>query len=396
VEALEMVAVGVAGVAAGGLNAVVGSGTLITFPTLLAFGFPPVLANVSNNLGLVPGTLSAAYGYRREMKGQAKRLVRFGTASLIGGLMGALLLLKLPADAFQAVVPVLILSACALVLLQPWLNRRLKERGARGKRDGGVPMWCGVLATGVYGGYFGAAQGVLLMGLFGAFLLDDLQRLNAVKNVLASIVNGIAAVVFIAVADIDWAAAGLIAAGSTVGGLVGARYGRRLPPVAMRGFIVVVGVTASAVMIARARWFIIEHDVAPTAIPPSGRGHFSFTSPPSVGFHAFVGEYAERTASHPPGRHHASMDGAQPVQVLFTPEEYASVLLHADRLGMPVAEFIRRAVTVRAEERLDPCRIPEARRGASVPPVQRSLGTDGKPALRRFLDTLATSGEPKE
>ncbi|MFH8561652.1 sulfite exporter TauE/SafE family protein [Streptomyces sp. NPDC017988] len=251
-EALEMVAVGVAGVAAGGLNAVVGSGTLITFPTLLAFGFPPVLANVSNNLGLVPGTLSAAYGYRREMKGQAKRLVRFGTASLIGGLMGALLLLKLPADAFQAVVPVLILSACALVLLQPWLNRRLKERGARGKRDGGVPMWCGVLATGVYGGYFGAAQGVLLMGLFGAFLLEDLQRLNAVKNVLASIVNGIAAVVFIAVADIDWAAAGLIAAGSTVGGLVGARYGRRLPPVAMRGFIVVVGVTASAVMIAKA------------------------------------------------------------------------------------------------------------------------------------------------
>ncbi|MEU7645023.1 sulfite exporter TauE/SafE family protein [Streptomyces huasconensis] len=251
-EALEMAAVGLAGVAAGGLNAVVGSGTLITFPTLLAFGFPPVLANVSNNLGLVPGTLSAAYGYRREMKGQGRRLVRFGTASLIGGLIGALLLLKLPADAFQAVVPVLILTACALVLLQPRLNRRLKRRGERGKRDGGVPMWCGVLAAGVYGGYFGAAQGVLLMGLFGAFLLDDLQRLNAAKNVLASLVNGVAAVVFIAVADVDWVAAGLIAAGSTVGGLVGARYGRRLPPVAMRGFIVVVGVTASVAMIANA------------------------------------------------------------------------------------------------------------------------------------------------
>ncbi len=245
-----MAAVGAAGVAAGGINAVVGSGTLITFPTLLAFGFPPVLANVSNNLGLVPGTVSAAYGYRREMKGQLGRLVRFGAASLIGGLIGALLLLQLPDDAFQAVVPVLILAACVLVVLQPWLNRRLKERENPGRRDGGAPMWCGVLAAGVYGGYFGAAQGVLLMGLFGAFILDDLQRLNAVKNVLASIVNGVAAIVFIAVADVDWTAAGLIAAGSTVGGLVGARYGRRLPPVALRGFIVVVGVTASVIMIA--------------------------------------------------------------------------------------------------------------------------------------------------
>ncbi|THC55351.1 sulfite exporter TauE/SafE family protein [Streptomyces sp. A1499] len=250
-EALEMVAVGAAGVAAGGLNAVVGSGTLITFPTLLAFGCPPVLANVSNNLGLVPGTLSAAYGYRREMKGQARRLVRFGAASLIGGLIGALLLLRLPADAFQAVVPVLILTACVLVVLQPWLNRRMKERGDNGRRDGGVPLWCGVLVTGVYGGYFGAAQGVLLMGLFGAFILDDLQRLNAAKNVLASLVNGVAAVVFVLVADIDWTIAGIIAAGSTVGGLVGARYGRRLPPVAMRGFIVVVGVTASVIMLVR-------------------------------------------------------------------------------------------------------------------------------------------------
>ncbi|MEU1015235.1 sulfite exporter TauE/SafE family protein [Streptomyces sp. NPDC005900] len=248
-EALEMVAVAAAGVAAGGINAVVGSGTLITFPTLLAFGLPPVLANVSNNLGLVPGTLSAAYGYRREMKGQRGRLLRFGAASLIGGLIGALLLLKLPADAFQAVVPVLILTACVLVLLQPRLGRRLKEREGRGRRDGGVPLWCGVLGAGVYGGYFGAAQGVLLMGLFGAFLLDDLQRLNAVKNVLASLVNGVAAVVFVVVADIDWTAAGLIAAGSTVGGLVGARYGRRLPPAALRGFIVVVGVTASTAMI---------------------------------------------------------------------------------------------------------------------------------------------------
>ncbi|MEV0319724.1 sulfite exporter TauE/SafE family protein [Streptomyces sp. NPDC050658] len=250
-EALEMVALGTAGVAAGGINAVVGSGTLITFPTLLAFGYPPVLANVSNSIGLVPGVLSAAYGYRREMKGQARRLLRFGAASLVGGLIGALLLLKLPADAFQAVVPVLILAACALIVLQPWLGRRLKERERAGRADGGVPLWLGVLGTGVYGGYFGAAQGVLLMGLLGSFLLDDLQRLNAVKNVLAAVVNGVASVVFIAVTEVDWTVVAVIAAGSTVGGLVGAKVGRRLPPNALRGFIIVVGVTAAVTLLVR-------------------------------------------------------------------------------------------------------------------------------------------------
>ncbi|MBW1601601.1 sulfite exporter TauE/SafE family protein [Streptomyces sp. JJ66] len=248
--ALELVAIAAAGVAAGGINAVVGSGTLITFPTLLAFGYPPVLANVSNNIGLVPGTLSAAYGYRRELRGQRRRLLRFGTGSLLGGLIGSLLLLTLPAETFAAVVPVLILAACVLVLLQPRLNRWLTRRRPHDDgRDGGVPMWLGVLGTGVYGGYFGAAQGVLLMGLFGSFLRDDLQRLNAVKNVLAAIVNGVAAVIFIAVTHVDWAAAGAIAAGATLGGLLGARVGRRLPPTALRAVILVVGVTASVTLL---------------------------------------------------------------------------------------------------------------------------------------------------
>ncbi|MFJ9039925.1 sulfite exporter TauE/SafE family protein [Streptomyces sp. NPDC102406] len=251
-DPVEAVAIGAAGIAAGGMNAVVGSGTLITFPTLLAFGYPPVLANVSNNVGLVPGVLSAAYGYHRELRGQRERLIRFGAASLLGGFAGAVLLLRLPDAAFRAVVPVLILTACVLVLLQPRLNRWMRDREHAGSRaDGGVPMWLGVLATGVYGGYFGAAQGVLLMGMFGAVLRDDLQRLNAAKNVLASLVNGIAAVVFIAVADVDWAVAALIAAGSTAGGLIGARVGRRLPPIAMRAVIVTVGVTASALLIIR-------------------------------------------------------------------------------------------------------------------------------------------------
>ncbi|WP_217188876.1 sulfite exporter TauE/SafE family protein [Streptomyces buecherae] len=251
-EALEAVAIGAAGVVAGGMNAVVGSGTLVTFPTLLAFGYPPVVANVSNNIGLVPGSMSAAYGYRRELRGQRGRILRFAVASLIGGLTGSLLLLKLPESAFDAVLPVLILTACVLVLLQPRLNRWLsnRKRGPRHK-DGGVPVWCGVLGTGVYGGYFGAAQGVLMMGIFGAFLDEDLQRLNAVKNVLGSVVNGVAAVVFIIVADVSWAAAAVVATGATIGGLIGARVGRKLSPTVLRGIIVAVGLTASVVVIVR-------------------------------------------------------------------------------------------------------------------------------------------------
>ncbi|MFC7303862.1 sulfite exporter TauE/SafE family protein [Streptomyces monticola] len=245
-QSLEAVALAAAAVAAGGINAVVGSGTLITFPTLLAFGVPPVMANVSNTIGLVPGVISAAYGYRRELKGQLPRLLRLGAAALVGGIVGAVLLLTLPADTFRAAVPVLILLACALVLLQPRLGKWLARRqDIRGDRDGGVPVWAGVLGTGIYGGYFGAAQGVLLMGLFGTFLREDLQRLNALKNVLAALVNGVAAVFFVVVAEVDWAAAGVIALGSTLGGLLGAKVGRRLPPAVLRGVIVAVGVTAA-------------------------------------------------------------------------------------------------------------------------------------------------------
>lgn len=251
-DAVEAVAIFGAATAAGGMNAIVGSGTLITFPTLLALGYPPVLANVSNTIGLVPGSLSAVIGYRRELRGQLRRLLRFGAGSLTGGLVGALLLLKLPESAFDAVVPALILTACVLVLFQPRINRWSRERqaaGGRQREDGGLPMWFGVLGTGVYGGYFGAAQGVILMGLFGSFLHENLQRLNGAKNVLSFLVNGVAAVVFMAVAEVAWSAVFIIAAGATVGGILGSRLGRRLPPTVLRGVIITVGVTASVTMI---------------------------------------------------------------------------------------------------------------------------------------------------
>jgi uncharacterized protein len=247
VSLFEAVAILLAGVAAGTINTVVGSGTLITFPTLLAFGIPPVTANVSNTIGLVPGSISGAIGYRRELVGQRSRVLRLSVASLVGGLTGAVLLLVLPDDAFAAIVPVLILLGCVLVVLQPRISAWV---AARHDAAGGLPhhgawwVWPGVLLTGVYGGYFGAAQGVLLMAVLGIGVDESLQRLNAVKNVLAAIVNGIAGLLFIAVAEVDWRVVGLIAVGSVVGAQVGATVGRRLPGGVLRLVIVVVGVVA--------------------------------------------------------------------------------------------------------------------------------------------------------
>jgi hypothetical protein len=220
---------------------------LITFPTLLAVGVPPVTANVTNTIGLVPGSVSGAIGYRRELRGQRGRLLRLASASLVGGIIGAVLLLALPAAAFNAIVPALILIGCVLVLLQPTISRKV---AARAEHRGGVPehgamwVWVLVMLTGVYGGYFGAAQGVLLMAIMGIGIQDSLQRLNGTKNVLAGLVNAVAAVIFIAVAEVDWLIACLIAVGSVVGGQIGATVGRRLPPLALRMVIVTVGVVA--------------------------------------------------------------------------------------------------------------------------------------------------------
>lgn len=244
---LEAIAILLAGVAAGTINTVVGSGTLITFPTLLAFGVPPVTANVSNTVGLVPGSVSGAVGYRRELSGQRARVLRLCLASLIGGLAGGLLLLVLPEGAFVAIVPALILLGLVLVVFQPrisaWVAVRHDARGGL-PHHGAWWVWPAVLLTGVYGGYFGAAQGVLLMAVLGIGVDESLQRLNAVKNVLAAVVNGVAGLLFILVAHVDWRVAVLIGVGSVIGGQIGATVGRRLPAPVLRGFIVLVGVAA--------------------------------------------------------------------------------------------------------------------------------------------------------
>jgi uncharacterized membrane protein YfcA len=248
-DVLEAVALLGAGIAAGAINAVVGSGTLITFPTLLAFGYAPVLANVTNNIGVLPGSVTGAWAYRRELAGQRARVLRLAGMSIAGGAIGAVLLLELPESAFDAVVPALILLACVLVMIQPWLSRKVAQRDVA-VAHGGPPVLGGVFLTGIYGGYFGAAQGVLLVAILGIFLDDDLQRLNAVKNVLAGLVNAVAAIVFVAVSEVAWGAAAMIAIGSTAGGQLGGMFGRRLSPAVLRGIIVVVGVTAAVRLLA--------------------------------------------------------------------------------------------------------------------------------------------------
>jgi uncharacterized membrane protein YfcA len=244
VSLAEVASIVLAGLAAGAINTLVGSGTLITFPVLLAWGYPPVTANVSNTIGLVPGSVSGAIGYRRELAGQGKRLLRLGAMSALGGATGAVLLLILPASAFKTIVPVFIVIALASILLQPRLSRWLARReiDLEGRRSIVTPL--AVYATGVYGGYFGAAQGIILLGVLGLALAQDLQRTNALKNVLAGITNGVAGVYFLLAAHVEWAPAGLIAGSSVIGAQLGARYGRRLPPTALRWVVVAVGVFA--------------------------------------------------------------------------------------------------------------------------------------------------------
>ena len=248
----EVVALLMAGMAAGTINTMVGSGTLITFPTLLFFGYPPLVANISNTLGLVAGGFMGAHGYRRELVGLGPTLRRLVPASLLGAVTGAVLLLMLPESAFDAIVPVLIAIALLLVLLGPrlqrWAAARHPDHDSLGRR---VLMTIGIFAAGVYGGYFGAAQGILFVGIMSVLMTISLQRVNGLKNVLATAVNAVAAVVFMLVAweRIDWSVAALIAVGSIAGGYVGARVGRRLSPVFLRGLIVVIGALAIAKMV---------------------------------------------------------------------------------------------------------------------------------------------------
>jgi uncharacterized membrane protein YfcA len=244
VTAPETLGVFAAGIAAGTINTVVGSGTLITFPVLLAVGYSPVVANVSNTVGLVPGSAAGAVGYRNELRGQRKRTIPLAVASLLGAIGGAALLLTLPASAFKAIVPAFIVVALVAIVFQPRLQRALAHRRPPAAGRSGPWTRLAVLASGVYGGYFGAAQGILLLAILGLTVEDDLQRINALKVVLAGLVNLVAGLVFIFFAHVAWLPALLIAVGSSIGGVIGARAGRRLPAPWLRLVVVVVGILA--------------------------------------------------------------------------------------------------------------------------------------------------------
>ncbi len=254
---LEIVVILVAGLWAGMINVVVGSGTLVTFPTLLLFGYPPIVANISNNIGLVGGGLSGSWGYRRELAVNKRLLLRLLPLSVLGGIGGALLLLILPAEAFRAIVPALILIGLVMVALAPRVQRAAAARAGEAAPDAApsrrrsLLLLAGIGVLGVYGGYFGAAQGILIVGLLSMVTIESLQRVNAIKNVLTTAVNGVAAVTFMVFAweSIDWRVVLLIAVGATLGGFLGARVGRRLSPLALRATILVIG-TAALVRIA--------------------------------------------------------------------------------------------------------------------------------------------------
>ncbi|MBA2523408.1 MAG: sulfite exporter TauE/SafE family protein [Solirubrobacterales bacterium] len=243
-SALEIVFVLAAGFAAGTINALIGSGTLITFPVLLAVGYPPIVANVSNSLGLVPGAASAAVAYRRELSGSRARLLRLAPATIAGSVVGAILLLTLPESSFERIVPILIVLSLVLIVCQPRISAWLAARREAHRPHGGPWLLGGIFGTGVYGGYFGAGQGILLLAELAIALPGELRELNAIRAVLAGIANGVAGLVFIFAADVAYLPVLLIAVGSTAGGLFGAGIGRRLPDHVLRGVIVVVGVAA--------------------------------------------------------------------------------------------------------------------------------------------------------
>ena len=246
-NAIEIVAVVLAGMGAGAINSIVGSGTLLTFPLLLAFGYSPVVANASNTLGVVPGAVCGAYGYRAELKGQRSFLARLTVSSALGSASGAALFLSLPSSVFKALIPILIGFACVLVIIQPRISARVVTRPVL-RRPGtiGPGLFSATFLVGIYGGYFVGGQGIMLLAVLGLFLRRSLQECNGTKNVLAATANMVAAVAFIIAGRVAWEPALLIAAGSAAGGALGSRYGRRLSPRPLRALIVVVGAVSIA------------------------------------------------------------------------------------------------------------------------------------------------------
>lgn len=241
-----------AGLVAGTLTSTVGVASLVSFPVLIAVGLPPVVANVSNTVGIMPAGVGGSFGYRRELREHPAVTAAVVITCAVGSLAGAFLLLALPPGVFEAVVPWLILLTCVLVGVQPriaaWLRRHEPDDSAPRTRMSPLTAFFSVL-TGAYGGYFGAGSGVMMVAVLGFGLDLEFRVVNALKTIAVLAANLVATVIFLLVADLDWTAAGLLAGGSLIGGYVGSHIGRRLPDTLFRTLIVVAGVVAAIAMI---------------------------------------------------------------------------------------------------------------------------------------------------
>lgn len=233
-----------AGFVAGAINAAAGGGSLITFPALIAAGYPPLIANVTNNVAVLPGYVTGAWGYRSNLRGQGRRIVPLAVVSAFGSIVGVGLILVSSQGAFESVVPFLVLAACALLAAQPAIGRRLGRRTGAHESPGIGSLAAQTLAA-VYGGYFGAALGVAVIALLGVFFDDSLQRLNALKALLQLVIGAAAALGFALLTPVAWGAALVVGPASLAGGLVGARLASRVSDSVLRGGIVAYGVAAA-------------------------------------------------------------------------------------------------------------------------------------------------------
>lgn len=251
-------AIAVAGFLAGALNAAAGGGTLISFPVLVWLGVPPITANISSSVGLLTGYLGGSIGYRRELSVQKRRVGTFTAVSIVGGVLGALLLLSTSASVFEGLVPFLVLGAAALLGVQPMLSRALARRRGKspvvtavGESSGGVPLLAqvGVMAAAIYGSYFGAGLGVMLLAVLALTLNDDLQKLNGLKTLLSLLINTTGVLVFISTASVDWAIIAILAPAAFLGGTVGGTFARKLPTAGLRGLVVAFAMVSGVILL---------------------------------------------------------------------------------------------------------------------------------------------------
>jgi len=246
VTVADGVLLALAAAAAGVVNAIAGGGTLLTFPALLASGVPPVAANATNTVALFPGQLASSFAYRSHIADERRRALVLSVPSLLGGVIGAWLLLALPEKAFEVAVPWLIVFACVVLAFQG----QLKHLVARARHaNHPAALWLAQLAIAIYGGYFGAGIGILMLAAMGILLPSSIQHANALKVLFSLLINAIAAVIFVLSGTVRGGEALLMAAASIAGGFVGARLAQRLPPAGMRGFAIAVGLFAAGKML---------------------------------------------------------------------------------------------------------------------------------------------------